>query len=47
MGGPGYTIEDRFVDGLRFDGEGILAMANTGIPHTRRSQFFITLDKTP
>lgn len=46
MGGPGYTIEDEFRDDLRFDGEGILAMANTGMPHTGGSQFFITLDKT-
>lgn len=46
-GGPGYTIEDEFRDDLRFDGEGILAMANTGMPHTGGSQFFITLDKTP
>ena len=45
MGGPGYTIEDEFRDDLRFDGEGILAMANTGMPHTGGSQFFITLDK--
>ena len=43
MGGPGYTIEDEFRDDLRFDGEGILAMANTGMPHTGGSQFFITL----
>ncbi|MBR1695195.1 MAG: peptidylprolyl isomerase [Selenomonas sp.] len=47
MGGPGYTIEDEFLDDLKFDGEGILAMANTGMPHTGGSQFFITLDKTP
>lgn len=47
MGGPGYTIEDEFLSDLRFDGEGILAMANTGMPHTGGSQFFITLDKTP
>ena len=46
-GGPGYTIEDEFRDDLTFDGEGILAMANTGRPHTGGSQFFITLDKTP
>lgn len=46
-GGPGYTIEDEFVDSLRFTGEGIQAMANTGMPHTGGSQFFITLDKTP
>ena len=46
MGGPGYTIEDEFLPELKFDGEGILAMANTGRPHTGGSQFFITLDKT-
>ena len=47
MGGPGYTIEDEFREDLTFAGEGILAMANTGMPHTGGSQFFITLDKTP
>ena len=46
-GGPGYTIEDEFRDDLTFDGEGILAMANTGMPHTGGSQFFITLAPTP
>ena len=46
MGGPGYTIEDEFLPELTFDGEGILAMANTGRPHTGGSQFFITLGKT-
>ncbi len=45
-GGPGYTIEDEFTPDLTFDGEGILAMANTGRPHTGGSQFFITLAKT-
>lgn len=47
MGGPGYTIEDEFRSDLKFDGEGILAMANTGMPHTGGSQFFVTLAKTP
>ncbi len=47
MGGPGYTIDDEFRSDLTFDGEGILAMANTGMPHTGGSQFFITLAKTP
>ena len=47
MGGPDYTIEDEFRDDLKFDGAGILAMANTGRPHTGGSQFFITLAKTP
>ncbi len=46
-GGPGYTIEDEFRPDLRFTGEGILAMANTGQPHTGGSQFFITLAQTP
>lgn len=47
MGGPDYTIEDEFLDDLTFEGEGILAMANTGRPHTGGSQFFITLAATP
>ncbi|MSV25478.1 peptidylprolyl isomerase [Selenomonas sp. WCA-380-WT-3B 3/] len=47
MGGPGYTIEEEFRPDLQFTGEGILAMANTGMPHTGGSQFFITLAKTP
>ena len=47
MGGPDYTIEDEFRDDLQFTGEGILAMANTGRPHTGGSQFFITLAATP
>ena len=47
MGGPDYTIEDEFLDDLTFAGEGILAMANTGRPHTGGSQFFITLAATP
>lgn len=41
-GGPGYTFEDEIVDGLGFDGKGLLAMANSG-PGTNGSQFFITL----
>jgi peptidyl-prolyl cis-trans isomerase A (cyclophilin A) len=47
MGGPDYTIEDEFRDDLKFSGDGILAMANTGMPHTGGSQFFITLAATP
>ncbi len=40
----GFTIPDEFVDSLKFDRPGRLAMANAG-PHTAACQFFITEDK--
>jgi len=46
-GGPGYTIEDEFRpdDALV---RGSVAMANTGMPHTNGSQFFIvTAESVP
>ena len=39
-GGPNYTIEDEFVDGLS-NTVGTISMANTGMPNTGGSQFFI------
>src|ERR1022692_737939 len=47
MGGPGFTIPDEFVPNLKFDVPGLLAMANTGPPHTGGCQFFITVVPTP
>ena len=45
-GGPGYLFEDEFRPALRFDKEGLLAMANRGVG-TNGSQFFITHGPTP
>lgn len=41
-GGPGYTIEDEFVEGLS-NVRGTISMANTGQPNSGGSQFFINL----
>jgi peptidyl-prolyl cis-trans isomerase A (cyclophilin A) len=41
VGSPGYTFEDEFQSGRKFDKVGLLAMANRG-PETNGSQFFIT-----
>lgn len=42
MGGPGYTIQDEFVEGeLLTNTRGTIAMANTGQPNSGGSQFFI------
>jgi len=41
-GGPGYTIEDEFVEGLS-NVKGTISMANTGAPNSGGSQFFINL----
>ncbi|PCI37170.1 MAG: peptidyl-prolyl cis-trans isomerase [Elusimicrobia bacterium] len=43
-GGPGYSFKDES-NGLKFDHDGILAMANSG-PNTNGSQFFITENST-
>lgn len=47
-GGPGYTVQDEFVEGeLLSNVRGTIAMANTGQPNSGGSQFFInTVDNT-
>ncbi len=45
-GNPGYIFDDEIVNELRFDREGLLAMANRGF-NTNGGQFFITLAETP
>ncbi|MDB9944469.1 peptidylprolyl isomerase [bacterium] len=41
-GGPGYTIEDEFVEGENLSNvRGTISMANTGQPNSGGSQFFI------
>lgn len=42
----GKPFEDEVAPAVKFDGVGILAMANAG-PNTNGSQFFITTAKTP
>ncbi len=42
MGGPGYTIEDEFGKG-HSNKRGTISMANTGMPHSGGSQFFINV----
>lgn len=43
-GGPGYTIQDEFVEGeLLTNTRGTIAMANTGQPNSGGSQFFINI----
>lgn len=48
-GGPGYTIQDEFVDKPYLSNtRGTIAMANTGQPNSGGSQWFINLvDNTP
>ncbi len=44
QGGPGYTIQDEFVEGDHLRNlPGTIAMANTGQPNSGGSQFFINV----
>jgi peptidyl-prolyl cis-trans isomerase A (cyclophilin A) len=45
-GGPGYEFPNEISDGLKYDSEGIVGMANAG-PDTNGSQFFVTLRAAP
>ncbi len=49
IGGPGYEIEDEFVEGEGLSNvRGTISMANTGQPNSGGSQFFINLaDNSP
>jgi cyclophilin family peptidyl-prolyl cis-trans isomerase len=46
-GGPGYTIEGEFYGDRKHDKPGVLSTANTGMPKTDGSQFFLTFVPTP
>jgi cyclophilin family peptidyl-prolyl cis-trans isomerase len=46
-GGPGYMIDGEFFGTRKHDKPGVLSTANTGMPKTDGSQFFLTFVPTP
>jgi cyclophilin family peptidyl-prolyl cis-trans isomerase len=46
-GGPGYTIDGEFFGNRLHDKPGVLSTANTGMPKSDGSQFFLTFVPTP
>jgi cyclophilin family peptidyl-prolyl cis-trans isomerase len=46
-GGPGYMIEGEFFGDRKHDKAGALSTANTGMPKSDGSQFFLTFRDTP
>lgn len=41
--GPGFLLQDEMSVGHVFDRPGLLALANTGAPHTSAAEFFISI----
>ncbi len=46
-GGPGFQIDGEFYGNRQHDKPGMLSTANTGLPKTDGSQFFLTFVPTP
>jgi len=42
---PGFDLQDEISPGAKFDRAGVMALANSGAPHSGAAQFFITSDE--